>query len=351
MVEKVKDDLKLNDLKLTTDLDIEVVAKNLNIPWSIAFLPDQSILLTERGGKVLLVDANGVLQEQPVVQIEEVYEVGEGGLLGLTLHPNFAENNLVYLYYTYQDNNQPYNRVVRMTYENKQLINQEIILDRLPAATYHNGGRIKFGPDNYLYITTGDAQDTSKAQDTGVLNGKILRVTDMGEVVSDNPYNNEVYSYGHRNSQGLAWDSEGNLWSTEHGRSGNDSGLDELNLIIKGGNYGWPTIEGDASQDNMLVPNLHSGARNTWAPSGAVAWENSIFFTGLRGEAIYQAIINSETDEITLKEYFKGEFGRLRDVTVGPDNYLYFISNNTDGRGNPAENDDRLFKISLENFR
>lgn len=327
--------------------EIEVLAENLKTPWAIAFLPNNDILITERAGKVRLFKNGEELTEEPVIELTQVYEVGEGGLLGLDLHPNFFENNFIYLYYTYQEDQQPFNRVSRFTYQNEKLIDEEIIIDRLPAATYHNGGRIKFGPDGYLYITTGDAQEVSKAQEIDFLGGKILRLTDLGEPVFDNPFNNAVYSYGHRNSQGITWDRQGNLWSTEHGRSGAKSGFDELNLIVKGANYGWPIVEGDKIEGEMLAPNLHSGEDYTWAPAGAAAFENNIFFTGLRGEALYQVIINEENNELVLKEHFKGEFGRLRDVVVSPDGYLYLISNNTDGRGNPAENDDRLFKVAI----
>lgn len=327
--------------------DVLVVAENLNTPWGIAFLPDKSILLTERPGRIRLIDNRGRPQPQAVAVIDNVREIGEGGLLGITLHPDFSSNNYVYLYYTYSNSGgNTLNRVVRMTYQDKQLKDEKIIVDQIPGSSNHNGGRIKFGPDGYLYITTGDAENPSQAQDTNTLGGKILRVTDDGTVPLDNPFNNLVYSYGHRNSQGIAWDDRGRLWSTEHGRSGVSSGFDELNLIEKGKNYGWPVIQGDETGNGMQTPILHSGSSTTWAPAGAAFFNNSLFFGGLRGQTLYEAVING--DKITLKEHFKGEYGRIRDVVLGPDNLLYITTSNRDGRGDPVSSDDRIIRVNPE---
>ncbi|HRN71256.1 MAG TPA: PQQ-dependent sugar dehydrogenase, partial [Candidatus Woesebacteria bacterium] len=219
--------------------EIQIIAEGLDTPWSLVFLPDNSLLVTERKGTVRKISANGQLDVNPVATLPNVLEIGEGGLLGMTLHPNFETNNYIYFYYTYRSNgNNTLNRVVRMTYTNNILSNEEILVNEIPGASNHNGGRIKFGPDNFLYITTGDAEEPSQAQNTNSLAGKILRVTDTGEPAPENPFNNRVYSYGHRNPQGLAWDTNGKLWSTEHGRSGIQSGLDEVNLIQAGKNYG-----------------------------------------------------------------------------------------------------------------
>jgi len=304
------------------------------------------MLVTERHGKVRLIDSNDNLQSEPVAILNSVKEIGEGGLLGITIHPNFATNHYVYLYYTYSENNgNVLNRVVRMTYQDEQLKNEQIIIDRIPSASNHNGGRIKFGPDGYLYITTGDAENPSQAQDIRALGGKILRSTDEGKPAPGNPFDNLVYSYGHRNPQGLAWDSTGQLWATEHGRSGVLSGLDELNRIEKGANYGWPTIQGDETKTGMKTPKLHSGSLTTWAPAGAAFVKNSIFFGGLRGQTLYEAVIDK--DNISLKEHFQGQFGRIRDVIRGPDNMLYITTSNRDGRGNPAASDDKIIRVNL----
>lgn len=320
------------------------IAENLDTPWGVVFLPDKSLLVTERQGKVRLIDSNGNLQSEPIATLDSVIEVGEGGLLGITIHPDFSSNNYIYLYYTYTENNDStQNRVVRMTYQDKTLKDEKIIIDEIPGAPNHNGGRIKFGPDNYLYITTGDAQNPSQAQDINALGGKILRVTDNGEPAPDNPFNNPVYSYGHRNPQGLAWNDKEQLWTTEHGRSGIQSGLDELNLIEKGKNYGWPIIQGDEKDAGMETPRLNSGPV-TWAPAGAVFIGNSLFFGGLRGQTLYEAIIDG--DKITLKEHFKGQFGRIRDVLVGPDKLLYITTSNKDGRGDPNASDDKIIRIN-----
>jgi glucose/arabinose dehydrogenase len=172
-----------------------------------------------------------------------------------------------------------------MKWNGDRLVGEEVIVDNIPGAIFHNGGRIKFGPDKLLYITTGDAQDPSKAQDKNSLAGKILRTTEDGKVVSDNPLGNLIYSYGHRNSQGLAWDMNGKLWVTEHGRS-SPTGYDEINLIEKGANYGWDTIQGDESNPTMKTPIRHSGESMAWAPGGAVFVDDSLFFVGLKGEAL-----------------------------------------------------------------
>ena len=201
----------------------------------------------------------------------------------------------------------------------------KIIVDRIPGAPNHDGGRIKFGPDNFLYITTGDAQEPSLAQDRNSLAGKILRVTRDGDPVPDNLFGTRIYSYGHRNPQGITWDNQGRLWETEHG----SSATDELNLITPGKNYGWPEIRGDQTRAGMVSPVIQSGSQ-TWAPGGVAFLNGSIFFAGLRGSALYEYKIN----EKRLVEHFKNEYGRLRDVVVGPDNMLYVTTSNRDGRGN-----------------
>ena len=208
-----------------------IIAQNLEVPWAIAFLPGGDMLVTERPGRVQLISSQNS-NTTMIADLSQVKQIGEGGLLGIALDPDFESNNYVYLYYTYDGSgNNTKNRVVRMKFENGQLENEEILVDTIPGASNHNGGRIKFGPDGFLYIATGDAQEPSLAQNKNSLAGKILRVTSDGKAAPENPFGNRVYSYGHRNVQGLSWDSNGNLWATEHGRSGVQSGLDELNLI------------------------------------------------------------------------------------------------------------------------
>ncbi len=310
---------------------VTVIAEGLDTPWAIAFLPDGNLLVTERNGNLKKVDVKSSSKVETIAKIDEVLQIGEGGLLGVTLHPDFNNNNYLYLYYTYsgsEDNT--LNRVSRFTFSDKKLIDEKIIIDQIPGASNHNGGRIKFGPDNMLYITTGDASEPSLAQDKNSLAGKILRVTDDGA---------KVYSYGHRNPQGLAWDDQGNLWAAEHGSSTKD----ELNKIEEGKNYGWPTIQGTEQISGMETPIINSGS-DTWAPSGLAFKDGKFYFSALRGVSLFS--FDPSTKE--LKRYLKNEYGRLREAIVGPDGNLYITTSNKDGRGNPAESDDRILKINLE---
>lgn len=325
-----------------------VIAENLDTPWALALLPDGRLLVTERFGRVTLIDPKGAQDPKVAGTLPSVKEIGEGGLLGIALHPDFATNKYVYLYYTFSAiGNDTLNRVVRMELQSDVLVNEKIILDRIPGASNHDGGRIAFGPDKMLYIGTGDAQNPTQAQQTTTLGGKILRITDAGKPAPGNAFNNEVYSYGHRNVQGLTWDSSGALWATEHGRSGVASGLDELNLIKSGANYGWPTIEGDESQIGMVVPVYHSGGTDTWAPSGAAFVNGSIYFSGLRGRALYQAkIVNGRVTNFT--EHLARHYGRIREVISTPDGILYITTSNLDGRGNPQAGDDKIIRINPE---
>jgi len=320
------------------------VAANLTVPWSLAFLPSGDLLFAERPGRVRIVDKEEGLLQQPLLEIDEVEEIGEGGLLGVAVHPVFEKNGFVYFYYTYQVSGEDVlNQVVRYKFDGTNFSDKEILVDKIPGASNHNGGRIKFGPDGFLYIGTGDAAQPSLAQNKASLAGKILRVTEDGKPVPDNPFGDLIYSYGHRNVQGLAWDSQGRLWATEHG----SSATDELNLISPGENYGWPLIRGDQDKPDMINPTLHSGLGNTWAPSGAAFFRGSIFFTGLRGQTLYEAVVDDDKVR-ELKEHFKGELGRIRDVVVGTDGFLYIATNNTDGRGAPKKGDDKILRVNPE---
>ena len=319
---------------------LATLADNLEVPWALVFLPNRSILFTERTGRVRFIDNKSNLAPSPIATIEDVLQIGEGGLMGIAIHPNFSKNHFVYLYYTYSNiNNNTLNRVTRFEFENNKLQNQTTIVDAIPGASNHNGGRIKFGPDKFLYITTGDAQEPSLAQNIKSLAGKILRVTDDGKPAPGNPYGTQIYSYGHRNPQGLTWDEDGRLWATEHG----PSALDELNIIEIGKNYGWPDITGDQTATGMENPIINSGS-DTWASSGSAYYNGSIFFAGLRGQALYQAVIDGH--EVTLKEHLKGELGRIREVIVGPDNLLYITTSNRDGRGIADKTDDKIIRVN-----
>jgi len=228
--------------------------------------------------------------------------------------------------------------VVRFRLDATTLTERTVILEGIPGASIHDGGRLKFGPDDMLYITTGDAAIADLAQDKDSLAGKILRLRDDGSIPSDNPFSNSpVFSYGHRNPQGIAWDERGRLWEVEHGQSATD----ELNLIEPGVNYGWPVIRGNAATPDMKTPVLHSGT-NTWAPSGLAFVNGSLYFAGLRGQGLFQA--TPDRTNVRLTEHLSN-FGRLREVVLGPDGLLYVFTNNRDGRGSSSADDDRLLRV------
>jgi len=333
---------KFKSKSKSINLDYEIVAENLNIPWEIVFLPNGDMLVSERPGNLVRIGQN-----KTIIKIDGVKHIGEGGLLGLALHPQFKNNSFIYLYLTSEIKGKIENRVERyeINLDNNLIRNKRLILERIPGADYHDGGRIAFGPDGFLYITTGDAGNPESSQNINSLAGKILRVDEHGLIPIDNPFDNEMYSFGHRNSQGIAWDNEGKLWSTEHGRS-SPSGFDELNLIEKGKNYGWPEIEGDKEKEGMRKPIVHSGHNYTWAPADAVYHNENIFFTGLRGETLYQYNIKQKT----LQEYLKYEFGRLRALAIY-NNSLYISTSNKDGRGDIRSGDDKIIKIPISSIR
>lgn len=323
----------------TNGAAVEVVASRLDTPWSIAFLPSGDMLVTERSGQMKRIG-----QEGKTYPVQGVTETSEGGLLGIALHPKFAENNLLYVYMT-SDATDLSNQVDQYNLKNDTLELRKTVLSDIPAASNHNGGGIAFGPDGKLYITTGDAGNGDSSQDKTSLAGKILRVNDDGSVPSDNPYGNFVWSYGHRNPQGIAWGDKGRMWSVEHGPSGERKGVgkDELNLIDKGVNYGWPLIAGDEKGDEMRAPVANSGENDTWAPSGVGYVNGALYFAGLRGQSLYKAAINDD-GTVELTRHLSREYGRLRAVTAH-DGKLYVSTSNQDGRGVPAEDDDKILRI------
>ncbi|GGI90391.1 PQQ-dependent sugar dehydrogenase [Legionella impletisoli] len=322
----------------------ETVVEGLTVPWELVFLPNGDLLITERPGQLTQVGKMTKTQTIP-----RVAQVGEGGLLGMALDPEFSQNRLLYLYRTTRKQGELLNEIVRYRYDSHGVLSDEtILLTNIPAARFHNGGRIAFGPDGYLYVTTGDALSKNSAQNKHSLAGKILRLTKDGQPAPKNPFNSPVYSYGHRNPQGLAWDNQGQLWETEHGESAHD----EINLIKPGKNYGWPVIQGDETKPNMVTPVLNSGKNETWAPGGAIIMNDDLFFGGLRGQTLYQATLNPNKQTIqTLIGHYRKQFGRIRHVVKGPDGYLYFMTSNRDGRGWPQKKDDRILKVNPEAFK
>lgn len=322
--------------------EIYAIAQGLVIPWSLDFLPDGRIVFTERPGRVRIIDQKGRLLPEPILILGDVAAVGEGGLLGIAVHPKFFENSFIYLYYTAsQGDGTIVNRVARYRFFEERLVLSMVIIDRIPAAENHDGGRIAFGPDEMLYITTGDAGVKDNAQNVRSLAGKILRVQDNGAIPTDNPFSGSpVWSYGHRNPQGIAWDRFGKLWATEHGQSAKD----EINIIIPGQNYGWPTGSGDEVPSGTTAPVRHS-ADATWAPSGAAILGDALLFAGLRGQELYALTLTKDGVEGELRSYFGKKFGRIRSVSIGPDGFLYLLTSNRDGRGIPKQEDDQIIRI------
>jgi aldose sugar dehydrogenase len=337
----------------TVPFRVEEVATGLDTPWELAFAPDGSIFVTERPGRLRVIE-NGRLRAEPVANVPDVAEAGEGGLLGMALAPDFATSGNLYLYHTYRDNGTK-NRVVRYTLTDRAgargLGGQQIIVADIPGAGTHNGGRIAFGPDGKLYVCNGDAANTALSQDRNSLAGKILRLEPDGKVPADNPTpGSPVYSYGHRNPQGLAWQPGTNqLYATEHGPSSND----EVNRIVAGGNFGWPTITGTQTRDGMIAPLITSGSGNTWAPSGATfvaantfpQLRGSLLFAGLRSTTLWKLTVGG-TPQLT--PLLSDEYGRLRAVSEGPDGNIYVLTSSQDGRGRPTANDDRLLRLVPE---
>ena len=330
---------------------IETVAENLTIPWSIDWTPDGTALFTERNGNLRAIQ-DGELIEKPLLTLG--VGSGEGGLLGIAVDPNFEQNNYIYLYYTYTEFTTTLNKIVR--YQVNDVVTEDkVLIDGIPGASYHDGGRIQFGPDGKLYITTGEAGNPELSQDLNSLGGKILRINSDGTIPDDNPWKDSpIYTIGHRNPQGIDWDESGNLVATEHGPSGERGRAhDEINLIIPGANYGWPDVIGDETADGLQNPILHTGD-DTWAPSGAEfyngdkipQWSGKYFVATLRGGHLHMIDFDLENNKVISHEkLFQDEFGRLRDVQTGPDGYLYILTSNQDGRGTPSSNDDRILRI------
>lgn len=333
---------------------LSVMAEGLDTPWELRFLPDGDLLVTERAGRLLRLSRSDDGGDGPPFRVVERHEIeavrerGEGGLMGLALHPDFPATPRIFLCHTLEGSSGLENRVVRYRYADGTLDDREVLLGEVPGAAIHDGCRLAFGPEGFLFVTSGDAGEADRAQDRSSLAGKIHRIRPDGAVPDDNPFGNPAWTLGHRNPQGLAFDDGGRLWSTEHGPSGMSSGRDEVNLIRRGENYGWPEITGGEHREGMLAPELHSGSA-TWAPAGLAHRDDRLFFGGLRGAALFEARgLASDEGEPRLLAHFRGEFGRIRPVGVGPEGGIWFGTSNRDGRGSPASGDDRLLRVDPE---
>lgn len=307
------------------------IATNLDVPWGIAFLPDGSALIAERdGGAIKHMTAPGVVN--PVGTVAGVAARGEGGLLGLV-----TAGRAVFAYLTTGQDN----RVVQMRFEGGGLGEQAPILTGIPAGSIHDGGRIAFGPDGKLYVATGEAGDRQLSQDPSSLGGKILRINSDGSIPPDNPDPaSPVWSFGHRNIQGLAWDSAGRLWATEYGANR----VDELNVIQPGGNYGWPMAEGAANTPGLIDP-VVQWSTDEASPSGLAYFGGSLWVAALRGERLIRIPVAADGSAGEPASLFVGQYGRLRTVVVAPDGTLWFTTSNRDGRGDPRDGDDRILQF------
>lgn len=310
---------------------IEEVVINLEVPWDMALAPNGDIFITERPGRLKVLKKGKV---ETLASLTQVVSISESGLLGIALHPDFSQNSFIYLYYSYRQGGEILNRVSRFTYQ-ETLTNEQIILDKLPGGSIHNGGRIRFGPDKKLWVLTGDGGNPQLSQNMKSLGGKVLRMD------NDTP---QIYSLGHRNPQGLGFHPvTGEPVVTEHGQSA----YDEINLIKPKANYGWPNVKECYSEDPQYTSPILCSGEQTWAPSGAAFLGNSFFFAGLRGQLLERVEIKN--GEVTSREtIIKGTYGRLRGVLADPkERVLYVSTSNRDGRGNPKAGDDKILKITI----
>jgi glucose/arabinose dehydrogenase len=309
----------------------EIVA-DLQAPWGLATLKDGSFLLSERDTRKILRVAND--STSLVRTIDEASPAGEGGLMGLAVT---KDEKTVFAYYTAANDN----RIVSMSWDGRDLGAPKVILRGIPKAFIHNGGRMVIGPDDYLYVGTGESGNGSLSQDKDSLGGKILRLRVDGRPAPGNPFDNEVFSYGHRNVQGLAFDADGRLWASEFGQQT----WDELNLIKAGANYGWPEVEGSGKVRGMTNPKVVWRTRDA-SPSGLAYWQGGLWMAGLRGERLWEIPVDGTSTRDPIA-HFRGDYGRLRTVVVAHDGNSLLLSNsNTDGRGDPSGDDDRLFRVT-----
>jgi glucose/arabinose dehydrogenase len=336
---------------------VEKVIGGLQVPWSIVWAPDGRMIFTERVGRVRVFE-NGSLKPQPLFVVPDVEPTGESGLMSVVLHPQFATNHLLYLSYAYAGGGGIRVRVARYREAAEGLVDRKVIIEDIPAAQYHAGCRLRFGPDGKLYVTTGDATQRELAQRLDSLAGKTLRLNDDGSVPNDNPFvgqanaRPEIWTFGHRNAQGMDWQPGSNLmFQTEHGPSGFDGpgGGDEVNIVERGKNYGWPIIHHKQTREGLESPLLEYTP--ACAPASGMFYRGSVFpqfkgnffFGCLRGEGLNRLSLDGR--RVIGQELLITKYGRIRDVAEGPDGLLYFSTSNRDGRGTPTSDDDRILRL------
>ncbi|MER7895439.1 PQQ-dependent sugar dehydrogenase [Streptomyces sp. NPDC096046] len=323
---------------------VRTVAEGLESPWGLAPLPDGDLLVSSRDeGTIVRVDEK-TGEKTELGEVPGVSAAGEGGLLGLALSPQYASDHMVYAYFTSASDN----RIVRMVYDEEkppgeQLGAPDTVFRGIPKGFVHNGGRIAFGPDKMLYVGTGESGDTGLSQDKDSVGGKILRLTPEGEPAPGNPFpDSPVYSYGHRNVQGLAWDDEQRLFASEFGQDT----WDELNAIKPGDNYGWPEAEG-RSDDKRFHNPVDQWSTAEASPSGIAFAEGSIWMAGLRGKRLWRIPLNGTETSAEPQAFLEGEYGRLRTVVPADGDRLWLVTSNTDGRGDPKDGDDRILELKV----
>ncbi len=343
---------------------VETAASGLEVVWSIVFAPDERMFFTERPGRVRVVE-KGNLRAAAFFTVPDIELSGESGLMGMTLHPDFAENHFIYLAYAYQNAKKEQTvRVVRYRENGETLVEPKTIIEEIPASRYHAGTRLRFGADGKLYITTGDATKQSRAQQLDSINGKTLRLNDDGSLPEDNPFvgrrdaRPEIWSYGHRNAQGMDFQpGTGLMFQTEHGPSLIDgvslfkrSGGDEVNIVERGKNYGWAKISHQGKRAGMETPLIEYSP--AIAPASGMFYRSDLFpelknnflFGALKGEAIYRLVLDGRKI-VSQDRLFIEKFGRIREIAEAPDGSIYFSTSNRDGRGNPSKEDDRILRL------